>query len=219
MLFSYKYLIYLLLSFFILACSSEPDERVVIKELEKLKVIPASKIYINREAGLIKKKTQQLDSVFNRLVKLQGFNGTVLYAEKGRLIYEKAFGYADPLKKKQPLTTDSQFELASVSKMFTATAIMILKEAGKLDFDTDVRKYIPEWPYEGVTIRHLLTHRSGLPRYESLADEFWPDKHKPLTNEQMIQLFITHHPSPYFTPNNGFHYCNIYLCLCPKISL
>ena len=63
--------------------------------------------------------------------------------------------------------------------MFTAEAVMILKNEGKIDYDVDIREYIPEFPYEGVTTRLLLNHRSGLSRYESLADAKWPDRKVP----------------------------------------
>lgn len=190
------------------ACRFSAGEEDVFQDIEKLKIISADKIYTLKTEKNFKRKAAVVDSVFNRLQKLTGFNGTVLYAEQERIVYQKAFGYADPVKRKDALSIQSQFELASVSKMFTATSILILKERGLLDLDVDVRTYIPEWPYPGVTIRQLLTHRSGMPRYEFLAETEWPDKNKPLTNQSMIQLFVLHQPNVYFSPNNGFHYCN-----------
>lgn len=204
----YKYLIIILLLFQVKGCRFDSEDKTSSESIEELHILPASKIYKNLETKRIQNKALKIDSVFKRLEKLTGFNGVVLYAEKGRLIYEKAFGFADPVKRRDSLTINSQFELASVSKMFTATAIMILKEAGKIEYDTDIKKYIPELPYDGITVRQLLTHRSGLPRYESLADEHWPDKQIPLTNRGMIQLFELYKPTVYFKPNGGFHYCN-----------
>jgi CubicO group peptidase (beta-lactamase class C family) len=110
--------------------------------------------------------------------------------------------------KKDTLQTGDAFQLASVSKMFTAFAIMILKHEGKLDYDEDIRIYLPDFPYEDVTCRLMMTHRAGLPRYMSLAHDKWKDKDKPLTNDLMMQLFIDYHPDRYFSPNSGFHYCN-----------
>ena len=185
--------------------------------LDTIPLIAADSIYLNLDISRIEQQQRRLDSTFNRLVKLTGFNGTVLFAEKGRLVYEKAFGYADVKRKRDPLATDSQFELASVSKMFTAAAIMLLKQDGLLDYDADLRTYIHEWPYEGVTVRLLLNHRSGLSRYQSLAHEKWSDKTIPLTNEKMIDLFVEHQPSPYFKPNRGFHYCNTNYALLASV--
>lgn len=156
---------------------------------------------------IIEKKAHHIDSIFRHLHKRAGFNGTVLYGEKGRVVYKNAFGYGD-YRKKDSLTTESSFQLASVSKMITATAIMILKEKELLEFNDTVTRFIPEFPYKGVTIRQLLTHRSGLSRYMSLAHDHWKEKNKPLSNAEMIALFVKHQPSPYFQPDGGFHYCN-----------
>jgi len=211
-------LISALLIFFISGCSS-PDQPVKTRHaaLNTIPLIAADSIYINLDQSRIEQQQRRLDSTFNRLVKLTGFNGTVLFAEKGRLVYEKAFGFADIKNKRDPLTTDSQFELASVSKMFTATAIILLKQDGLLDYDADLRTYIPEWPYEGVTVRNLLNHRSGISRYQSLAHEKWIDKTIPLSNKKMIDLFVEYQPSPYFKPDRGFHYCNTNYALLASV--
>ncbi len=203
-----KYLIFISLIIWVEGCKFDSDDESVLEDVRQMNIMPASKIYKQLDNKRVQRKVQQVDSVFTKLQHLTGFNGVVLYAEKGRLIYQKAFGYADPVKNRDPLEVDSRFELASVSKMFTATAIMMLKQDNLLDYDTDIRDYIPEWPYEGISVRQLLTHRSGIARYESLADEHWPDKRLPLTNDHMIQLFVQYKPSPYFKPNGGFHYCN-----------
>ena len=75
------------------------------------------------------------------------------------------YGFSD-LARTRRLTDRSSFRTASVSKQFTAMAIMILKEQGKLKFDDQVQKYLQNFPYEDVTIRHLLTHTSGVPDHE-----------------------------------------------------
>ncbi|MCK9452268.1 MAG: beta-lactamase family protein [Bacteroidales bacterium] len=211
-------LIATLLIFLISGCSS-PDQPVKTRHaaLNTIPLIAADSIYINLDQSRIEQQQRRLDSTFNRLVKLTGFNGTVLFAEKGRLVYEKAFGFADIKNKRDPLTTESQFELASVSKMFTATAIILLKQDGLLDYDADLRTYIAEWPYEGVTVRNLLNHRSGISRYQSLAHEKWIDKTIPLSNEKMIDLFVKYQPSPYFKPDRGFHYCNTNYALLASV--
>ena len=199
------------------ACHNTDNEEDIYNDLLRLNLLPAEKIYKPLQEKNFRKKAAAVDSVFSHLQKITAFNGTVLYAENERIVYRNAFGWADPVKRQQPLTADARFELASVSKMFTATAILILQERGLLNVDKDVRTYIPEWPYEGVTLRHLLTHRSGMPRYEHLADARWPDKNKALTNQAMIQLFIQHKPEVYFKPDNGFHYCNTNYALLASV--
>ncbi len=151
-------------------------------------------------------KGKIIDSIFSTLQAKCGFNGCVLYGEKGRLVFKKAYGYANFMTKER-LTTSSAFQLASVSKMFTAMSIMILKEEGRLNYDDSIRKFIPELPYNGITIRNMLNHRSGLPDYMHFSDNYW-DQTKPLTNEDMIRIMAENKPPRYFTPGNGFNYSN-----------
>jgi CubicO group peptidase (beta-lactamase class C family) len=160
-------------------------------------------------------KSKELDSIFSKYNKIGVFNGTVLYGENGREIFKKAYGYAD-LSKKEPLSTASSFQLASVSKMFTATSIMLLKERGKLNYDDPITMYIPEFPYTKITIRHLLNHRSGLSNYMYLADNNW-NVEKPLRNEDMISLFVQFKPESYFQPDKGFQYNNTNYALLASI--
>ncbi|WP_439883467.1 serine hydrolase domain-containing protein [Pontibacter sp. MBLB2868] len=149
----------------------------------------------------------QLDSIFTYFNKRKGFNGTVLVTKYDRVIYKGAFGYAD-FQHKDTLNTQTAFQLASVSKQFTAMAIMILKEQGKLSYDDSVQQYIPDFPYQGITIRALLTHRSGLANYTYFSDELWPDRSVPITNGDVLQLMAVHHPREYFPPNTRFDYSN-----------
>ncbi len=167
---------------------------------------PVDSLFIDLDKIAMDEKGKIIDSVFTQLYAKGGFNGTVLYGEKGRLVFKKAYGY-DEFKTKKRLTTGSAFQLASVSKMFTAMAIMILKEEGLLEYDDSVRQYIPELPYSGVTIRHLLNHRSGIPDYMHFADHHW-NTDLPITNENIIRVMAEHKPPHFFTPGNGFDYCN-----------
>ena len=95
-----------------------------------------------------------------------GFSGAVLVARGGKPVYERAFGFSH-LDSQAPNTLDTPFRIASLSKQFTAAAIFRLEGQGKLNIDDPVHKYLPEFaaaPYRDITIHHLLTHTSGLPR-------------------------------------------------------
>lgn len=211
-------LLNLLIAAMLLSCVGENDHVSETTPKAEPPVLELDSIFIFPDNEHIQARASQVDEVFQRLRNLTGFNGTVLYAEKGRIVYRKAFGFENVIRRRDSLQIDSRFELASLSKMFTAIAVMLLHEEGKIpSYDEDVRLYIPEWPYEDVTIRQLLNHRSGLPRYESLAHDHWPDKGIPLTNEKMIALFIRHQPSPYFRPDRGFHYCNTNYALLASV--
>ena len=157
------------------------------------------------------------EKMFREFAK-SGMNGVALYAEQGNVIYEETFGWRDLSKRqKDSLRIDDVFQLSSDSKMFTAMAVMLLQAEGKLDYDDDVRIYIPELPYEGVTVRHLLNHRSGLPRYDAMADKHWPDRKKPFSNEAMIKMLVEKHPDPYGTAGGDFFYNNINYALLASV--
>lgn len=174
-------------------------------------------LFVNLNERIVAQRAEMADKTFTGLSR-NGMNGVVLYAEQGEVVYEKAFGWRDLSKRhKDSLRVDDAFQLSSDSKMFTAEAIMLLKADGKLDYDDEVRKYIPEFPYEGVTIRHLLHHRSGLPRYDSMADEFWPDRKKPFSNEALIKMLVEQKPEPYGTPGGGYFYNNINYALLASV--
>ena len=100
------------------------------------------------------------------------FNGTWLYAENGQIISKGAFGFRDA-EDKLPMQEDSIFDLASVSKQFTAAAIMLLARKGLVGLEDEITKYFPGLPYPGVTVRQLLTHTGGVPDY---FDEIEPGR-------------------------------------------
>ena len=180
-------------------------------------VLNVDSLFFDMNKAIVVKRAKQADKVFTDLSR-NGLNGVVLYAEQGQVVYEKAFGWRDLTKRqKDSLRIDDAFQLSSDSKMFTAEAIMLLKADGKLDYDTDIKKYIPEFPYEGVTVRMLLTHRSGLPRYDSMADEFWPDRKKPFSNEALIKMLIDKKPEVYGAPDAVYFYNNINYALLATV--
>ena len=110
-------------------------------------------------------KPARLDSLFASLFDQHEFNGNVLVAEKGEVVYRRSFGYAD-VGSKLLNTDQTAFNLASVSKTFTAVAILQLKQSGKLKLDDPFIKYFPDFPWRQITLRHLLSHTSGLPDYQ-----------------------------------------------------
>ncbi len=137
----------------------------------------------------------------------RGFNGAILVAKNGRIVFEKYHGFFD-FEKKDSLTEHSAFHLASVSKTFTAMAIMKLAEQGKLKLDDDVIWYFPKFPYNGITIRSLLSHRSGLPNYLYFMELLGWDKKTYCTNNDVLNYLIQYQPAVTNPPNTHFTYCN-----------
>lgn len=117
------------------------------------------------QAQELEKKGAEIDQVMNLFVKLDQFSGCVLVARDGKPFYAKAFGEADKnFQIKNNLTT--KFNIGSIGKIFTATAIMQLAQHGKLQVNDPVSKYLKDFPYsEKITIHHLLTHTTDTYNY------------------------------------------------------
>jgi len=124
-----------------------------------------------------------------------GMNGNIVVVENGNIVYKNSFGYADFANQKTN-TDASLFPLASISKTFTAIAVLQLKEKSKIKLDDPFAKYFKDFPYPGITIRQLLSHTSGLPDMEALFDSLitkQPDKI--FTNADIIPALIIYKKS------------------------
>lgn len=144
------------------------------------------------------------------------FSGVILVAKKGKPVYHKSFGQRN-FETGEPMDTSAIFELASLSKQFTAMTIMMLKDEGKLNFDDSLSQFIPELPYHGITIRHLLHHTSGLPDYQSIMDQHW-DKSKIAGNTDNIEYLVRYHPPALFPPGEKYEYSNTGYMLLASIT-
>jgi CubicO group peptidase (beta-lactamase class C family) len=177
--------------------------------------------FVSRDASLdsvrnsLKAKQSYLSDYYKGLNRSGVFKGNVLVAEKGQIVYMESFGYVND-KTKKPLTLETSFQLASVTKIFTAVAILQLHEKGLLNLDDKVKDFIPELPYDNITIRHLLSHRSGLPRYEAFDQKQW-DWTQPMTNNDMIALYAKHKPNLFFKPGKSYDYSNAGFALLASV--
>ena len=113
-----------------------------------------------------------LDSFFSKIDNNGDISGSILVAEKGNILYQKSFGYADA-QNKIPNTANTLFQIASVSKIFTAIAVLQLYERGKLNLTDKFSKYFPDFPYPEVTIKQILSNTSGIPDVGDLFLPFW----------------------------------------------
>jgi len=164
------------------------------------------------ETGLELNTTQKiiaskLDTMFTRLNKTGAFNGSILVAKSGAILYQKTMGYCN--KENNCLLNDSSmFQLASVSKVITATAVLMLHERELIDLEKPFTFYFPDFPYQNVTVKQLLTHRSGLPNYiYALNSEIYQPNYK-MTNSDMYSYLKIKNPKVYLKPNIRFNYCN-----------
>lgn len=183
------------------------EEELIVEEKKE------NKIKITKEHLA---KANELDRYFIRRHEKIGFNGTVLFAEEGQVVYKNSFGLAD-VRNKIENKIDTRFQIASVSKPFTTYAIMLLKQKGELSYEDSVQHYFPEFPYKGITIRLLMIHKSGLPEYFYFADKLWKDRLTPITNKDVINLMIEHHPQRYYLPDKKYNYINTNYCILAAI--
>ena len=151
------------------------------------------------------------------LLRHPGFNGSILVAKNGEIVYEKYAGFFNPAIHKDSLTTSSASHLASVSKTFTAMAIMKLWEEGRLGLEDDLSKYFPKFPYPGITVKMLLSHRSGLPNYVHYMELHGWNKKKMVSNTDVLLSLYTMHPGLEFASGKHFSYCNTNFALLALI--
>ena len=148
----------------------------------------------------------------------EGFNGAWLYAENGKIVSKGAVGWRDA-DNKLPVEEDTIFEMASITKMFTATAVMLLVREGKLDLDEKYVKYFPDFPYAGVTIRHLLTHTGCIPDYdvEALVAPILEKEGRVPSCSEIIDIMKKSDEEPVGEPGEKFCYSDIGYCLLANV--
>ena len=152
-------------------------------------------------------KMQQLHELFLHLDKEKHFNGSLLIARGDTILYENVCGYIY-YPDTESLNLHTSFEIASITKTFTAVAILLLYEEGKLDINRKVSEYLPNFPYKDISIHDLLCHRSGLPAYFSFAKKYHDDKMFPLTNDSLLAMMQHYTPRRNSSPGQLFEYSN-----------
>ena len=147
------------------------------------------------------------------------FNGTWLYAENGEIVSKGAYGWRDA-ENKLPMEEDTIFEMASVTKMFTATAVMLLAREGKLSVDDEYVKYFPDYPYPGVKVRHLLTHTSGMPEdfgTDKWVVPAWEEEHRIPPCSEILRFIRESGEDLDCAPGERFEYTDIGYCLLANL--
>lgn len=160
--------------------------------------------------------SKQVEDYFRRWAGVGLFQGNVLIASGDTVIWQHSYGKADHATNRM-LNDQSVFELASVSKQFTAMGIVLLKEQGKLKYEDSLRHFFPELPYSNISIRQMLQHTSGLPDYMDLVMEHTPSG-SIATNKELIALLALHQPPVLFVPGAKWEYSNTGYALLASIT-
>jgi len=157
---------------------------------------------------------KELSTFFDTGLLRQNFNGGILVAKNGAIIYEKYAGLVD-LRRKDSITDSTPLHIASTTKTFTSTAILRLVQENKLSLSDTINKFFPRLPYTGITVQMLLNHRSSLPNYlYFMSNHKWgilPNKkwnRQLATNEDMLKMMIEVKPDKAYTAGTRFNYCN-----------
>ena len=201
----------LVLTLVLSSCSKKNTAELSDAELPK-NVLPKMKPVCNESSkltsGFIVKTKNAIDAFYTKNWPNNSANGSFLVAKNGQILYERYNGYAN-FKNKTLIDKTTPLHIASVSKVLTATAILKLINAKKMDLDQKVNTILKEFPYPEVTIRTLLNHRSGLRNYSYFTDKkgIW-DKHKTITNQDILNLMATKNIDLEYKTNTRFCYCN-----------
>lgn len=215
----------ILLTFLFIACGSNPFSS---------KKGPGK---INKPVSFSSVSAREKDYYANAIAPLyqslllkSGFNGSILLAKNGEIVFEDYRGLIN-FKTKEPITPNSPFHIASVSKTMTAAVILKLMEEGKIYLEDGVEKYLSAFPYSNITIKDLLTHRSGLPKYDYFMNgtrtevtrvrnkrgrivkkvrliRLYPAVAGFPGNKELLQYMVANHPPIESSPNRKFNYCN-----------
>ena len=206
---------FLLLLLVLSSCMKE--KKIEIKELKDAELpkdaLPKMKPLVNETPKLtaeyINSTKSSVEAFYNKNWPNNSMNGSFLVAKNGQIIYEKYEGFAN-FRDKTPITSTTPIHIASVSKVLTATAILKLVNAQRIDLDDKVTVYLKEFPYPEVTVRMLLSHRSGMRSYAYFTDRdknVW-DRHNTLTNQDILTIMGTKKIGLEQKTGTRFAYCN-----------
>lgn len=203
----------LVFSLVLSSCGKNETESLVKDSELPENVLPQMRPLTDEEPKLSKEyintTRQKVAHFYNKNWPRKSANGAFLVAKNGQIIFEKYDGLAN-FNKKDSITPTTPLHIASVSKVLTAAAVLKLVNANRLKLDQKVNTILKEFPFPEVTVRMLLNHRSGLRNYAYFTDRndgVW-DRHKRLTNQDVLTLLATKNIGLESRTNTRFAYCN-----------
>lgn len=203
-----------LLVYLLCACKTKSESPIILQE-DSLEYYPPTPPVLSKQE--FRYYHNAVKKFFDSLLISKGFNGSILVAKNGAVVYENYVGYHD-LHKKDPLTAESVFHIASTSKTFTAMAILKLVQEGKINLNDSISTFFHGFPYGGITVKMLLTHRSGLPNYGYyLSDKKIWNRKVNVINQDVLNTLSNLQPQKSFNPDRRFNYCNTNFVLLAMI--
>ncbi|HET8947132.1 MAG TPA: serine hydrolase domain-containing protein [Candidatus Polarisedimenticolia bacterium] len=155
--------------------------------------------------GRIEPVRARLDAFLTGLHGAGRFDGAVIVSDASGILFEGGYGWADA-GRQAPFGPDTPTDGASLAKTFTAALVLALQAEGTLDLDAPVQRWLPELPYAGVTLRHLLSHSSGIPvhEYDFFDRDLPPGTVR--TSDALLRVLARRHPKAKWPPGAGFEY-------------
>ncbi|MFV8369657.1 serine hydrolase domain-containing protein [Flavobacterium sp. LB2R40] len=207
-------ILHIFILFLVLSSCDKEKKKVELKDAELPKstlpkMKPLTKAEPKLTAEYINAKKLQIDSFYKKNWPNNSANGSFLVAKNGQIIYEKYEGNSN-FRDKTLITPFTPLHIASVSKVITATAILKLVNAKRIELDQKVNTILKEFPYPDVTIKTLLNHRSGMRNYAYFTDRdktIW-DRHNILSNQDILTIMATKEIGLEFKTDTRFSYCN-----------
>ena len=184
--------------------SGKPEEKP--REEDSLNYYPPTPAALPKSE--FRRYHRDLTAYFEEKLIKRGFNGGILVAKDGNIIYEKYVGKSD-LRKEMVMNDSTSLHIASVGKTFTAVAILRMAQDNKLSLNDTLSKFFPGFPYPGVTVQMLLNHRSGLPNYVYFIpnSKKW-DKKAMVNNQDVLDFLYNEQPKKIFKAGTRFTYSN-----------
>lgn len=193
-----------------MACSKEKKTAQTVVKINKegLPVLqPLLEEMPALTAGYVNEKKHNIAKFYDKVWN-ENDNVSFLVAQNGQIIYENYQGFANRAKG-EDITKDTPLHIASVSKVVTATAVLMLVDAGKIKLEQKVTEFLPDFPYPDVTVLTLLNHRSGMKNYAYFTYKtgVWDIK-KELANEDIVQIMKNYNVPLESKTDTRFGYCN-----------
>jgi CubicO group peptidase (beta-lactamase class C family) len=185
------------------SCNTSSENKIVVED--SLQYYPPTPGKLDQQQ--FRYYYKKLSNFFDHTLLSKGFNGGILIAKDGAIIYEKYTGFSD-LRSKDILTDSTPVHIASAGKTFTGMAVLKMVQENKLSLNDTLGKFFPGLPYPGITIKMLLNHRSGLPNYIYFIPNSKWDKKQYVTNADVLNLLYTEQPKRIFSPGTRFTYSN-----------
>jgi len=189
---------------FIYGCNEAASNGETVHPEDSLQYYPPTPSQIDKQE--FRQYHRVLTAFFDSMLIRRGFNGSILVAKNGSIIYERYAGYTD-LRTKDSLTPVTPLHIASTGKPFTAMAMLRLVQENKLSLNDSLEHFFSGFPYPGITVKMLMTHRSGLPNYIYFMDAEKKNL-RYVTNNDVLHYLVTKKPNPSYKPGTRFNYCN-----------